>query len=79
MVSAYLSIKFNASFKNVSRNVDDAIKFGIAIYHGMYPSLRAAQIESGNDRDWEPVEAVLRSRNHLKMLDDLDYVYEVIR
>lgn len=84
VVSAYLTLKFNSSFRNSARSKDDALKFGVGVYHGMYESIRDSQKHTKNEKDWAPIEADLLARGGIKknipaMQDAINYIYEVIK
>jgi len=79
VVAAYLAIKFKASFKNPARSDDDAKKFGVAVYHGMYNSVRDAQKKRKDDVNWAPIEAELKSSGSTATIDAINYIYEVVK
>ena len=74
VVAAYLAIKINNATKN-GRSSKDTVRFGVAIYHGMYNMVAAAQVAVKDEINWSPVEAELIKQGHT---DEVDYVNEVV-
>jgi hypothetical protein len=74
VVAAYAALKMKESSK-AGRSLKDAAKFGIARYHGMFSMVAAAQKTAGDEINWAPVEATLRSQGRT---DECDYVNEVV-
>lgn len=75
VVAAYLAIKVDQATK-AGRTADDTARFGVAVYHGMFPMVSAAQRAVGDEINWSPVAAHLRSNGHA---DEVDYVNEVVK
>ena len=75
VVAAYLAIRINAANKP-GRSTNDTVRFAVALYHGMRRMVVAAQTSVGDEINWLPVEAELRSHGHT---DEVDYVNEVVR
>lgn len=75
VVAAYLAIKIDAATK-AGRTADDAARFGVAVYHGMFNMVSNAQRAVGDEINWSPVAAHLRSNGHS---DEVDYVDEVVK
>ena len=65
------------------RSEEDALKFAVAAYHGMKDFIKLIQDnlekEGKSDLHWAPIEAKLREGASSKRLDDLAYIYEVVR
>lgn len=74
VVAGYLAIKIKAATKP-KRSAKDAVRIGVAIYHGMYPMVVDAQEKSGDITNWAPVEDELSNAGHK---DEVAYVQEVI-
>lgn len=75
VVAAYLAIRIDAATK-AGRTADDAARFGVAVYHGMFNMVSNAQRAVGDEINWSPVAAHLRSNGHS---DEVDYVDEVVK
>lgn len=75
VVAAYLAIRIDRATKN-GRSPQDTTRFAVALYHGMNQMVVAAQNATGDEINWGPVEAELRSQGHT---DEADYVNEVVR
>lgn len=75
VVAAYLSLKIAAATK-AGRSNTDVLKFAVAVYHGMFAMVSAAQTASGDTVNWSPVETQLRSQGNT---DEADYVNEVVK
>jgi len=75
VVAAYLAIRIEAATK-AGRTTQDTAKFAVAVYHGMFAMVSAAQTATGDTVNWSPVEANLKSGGHT---DEVDYVNEVVK
>jgi len=53
----------------------DTSRFAVAIYHGMYKMVFAAQKATNEVIKWDPVEKHLRANGNV---DECDYVNEVV-
>lgn len=77
MVAAYLAIRIAAATKP-GRSVTDTMRFAVAVYHGMYSMVRAAQVAVKDDINWAPVEKELLKKGD-KEKDGVAYVHEVVK
>ncbi|HMS40388.1 MAG TPA: hypothetical protein PKE69_09190 [Pyrinomonadaceae bacterium] len=75
VVAGYLAIKIGAATKP-ARTHQDIQKFAVAVYHGMFPMVAAAQTAVGDDVNWLPVENHLKSQGNT---DEVAYVNEVVK
>lgn len=75
VVAAYLAIRITAATK-AGRSALDATRFAVAVYHGMYPMVAAAQKTVKDVINWAPVEAELLKQGHK---DEVAYVNEVVK
>ena len=77
VVAAYLAIRIKTAIKP-GRKPMDALRFGVAVYHGMFTMVSDAQKTAGNDIDWDPVEKVLLASGSPAKIDGVRYVKEVV-
>ena len=75
VVTAYLAIRIKAANK-AGRSILDAVRFAVALYHGMRTMVVAAQTAVRDQINWSPVEAELLRQGHS---DEVNYVNEVVR
>ncbi len=75
VVAAYLAIRIDAATK-AGRSNDDTLKFAVALYHGMFKMVSAAQTAVGNPINWAPVEAHLNGQG---FTDEVNYVNEAVK
>ncbi len=75
VVAAYLAIKIDAATK-AGRAPLDSARFAVAVYHGMFAMVSAAQTAAGDTVNWSPVEAELNRQGHT---DEVNYVNEVVK
>lgn len=75
VVAAYLAIKIIAATKP-GRSPKDTARFAVALYHGMWDMVVAAQNAAKDLINWAPVEAELLKKGHK---DDVAYVKEVVK
>jgi RHS repeat-associated protein len=75
IVAGYLSIQINRSQRN-GRSSEDAIKYGIGLYHGARETIVNAQNESREVTSFSGVETILMNGNR-KQKDIINYINEV--
>lgn len=75
VVAAYLAIRIDVATK-AGRSNDDTLKFAVALYHGMFPMVSAAQTAVGDTINWAPVEAHLIGQG---FTDEVNYVNEAVK
>jgi hypothetical protein len=75
VVAAYLAIRIDAATK-AGRSHPDTLKFAVAVYHGMFKMVSAAQTAAKDDVNWTPVEAQLLAAGHT---DEVAYVNEAVK
>lgn len=75
VVAAYLAIRIIAATK-ANRSPKEVARFAVALYHGMWNMVTAAQSAVKNKIDWAPVEAELLKQGHR---DEVAYVNEVVK
>lgn len=76
MTAAYSAIRIEGAQK-IDRSAEDALKFGIGLYHGARNTLYEAQKQVDDLINYSPVENVLKSGND-KQRDIAAYIDEVI-
>jgi hypothetical protein len=74
VVAGYLAIKIGAATK-AGRSNKDVLRFAVAVYHGMFKMVSAAQTAVGDTINWAPVEAELKKQGNT---DEVAYVNEVV-
>jgi len=74
VVAAYLGIRMIRATKS-GRSTKDVARFAVAVYHGMYKMVVAAQTAVKDDVNWAPVEASLIASGRT---DEVAYVNEVV-
>ena len=75
IVAAYLAIRITAATK-AGRSPKDVMRFSVALYHGMYHMVVAAQNATNDKINWTPIEVELLKRGHK---DEVDYVHEIVK
>lgn len=75
VVAAYLAIRIIDASRS-GRSKTDALRFAVAVYHGMRVMAANAQNTVKDLINWSPVEAELRRQGHT---DEADYVNEVAK
>lgn len=75
VVAAYLGIRMIKATKT-GRSTKDVARFAVAIYHGMYKMVFAAQTATKDEINWAPVMTSLLGSGHK---DQVAYVNEVVK
>lgn len=75
VVAGYMAIRVGVASK-IGRTQPDTLKFAVALYHGMFPMIAAAQKAVSDEVNWSPVEAHLKVQGNT---DEVAYVDEVTK
>ena len=75
VVTAYLAVRMKAATKP-ARSSKDVARFAVAVYHGMFRMVSAAQSAVNDTVNWAPVAQHLINNGHS---DEVDYVNEVTK
>jgi len=82
VVSAYLALKIksaSASNNHPGRSKKDVLRFAVAVYHGMYLTINAAQTGAKDKTNWAPIVPKILEQKGENYQDKIDYVNEVVK